>query len=265
MKEGEGSTSANTQPSGVDSQSQEKSVSAPQDPSDSENTCPVEEDKTKPSSSDPECSGTTPPLSALSFVKSLYQRSVAVEKKQEGGMAASPNKASSAVCSNSNLMKKSSNSAIAQPNRNPPPAGRRRGRPPKNRPPPESGGSNQETRESEPTETQAEPTPAIDSNPADNPVPVKRGRGRPPKNRGRPGRPPGSSSKSDEDKPFIPVYSFKTPATEPNADAEGTDSPGQMKTSRPLTRGALGKDFPSAKKRSWIDIEKELDPEPECE
>lgn len=259
MEDGEGSTSANTEPSGVDSQSQEKSVSAPQHPSGSENTCPVEEDKTKPSSSDPECSGTTPQLSALSFVKSLYQRSGAVEKKQEGDMAASPNEASSAVSLNFTLMKKSSSSAVAQPNRNPPTMGRRRGRPPKNRPPPE------ETRESEPAETQAEPTPVIDSNPADNPVPVKRGRGRPPKNRGRPGRPPGTSSKSDDDKPFIPVCGFKTPAIEPNADAEGTASPGQRKTLRPLTRGALGKDFPSAKKRSWIDIEKELDPEPECE
>ncbi|KAM4529041.1 uncharacterized protein mgab [Fundulus diaphanus] len=32
-------------------------------------------------------------------------------------------------------------------------------------------------------------------------------------------------------------------------------------TSRPLTRGSLGKDFPSAKKRSWIDVEKELEPD----
>lgn len=29
--------------------------------------------------------------------------------------------------------------------------------------------------------------------------------------------------------------------------------------SRPLTRGSLGKDFPSAKRRSWIDVEKELE------
>ncbi|KAG7240204.1 hypothetical protein INR49_027197 [Caranx melampygus] len=277
IKEGEVSTSANTQPSGVDSKSQDKSISAPQHPSGSENRCLLEEDKTKPSNSDPECSATTAPLSALNFVKSLYQHSAAAEKKQEGGTAASLNKAPSAVCLNFNL-KKASNSAIAQPNRNPPTMGRRRGRPRKNRLPPEGENRNhpvaEETRKSEPTETQADDTPVIDSVPADkpapdHPVPVKRRRGRPPKNRAHPGQPAAQggsgSSKSNEDKPFIPVCGFKIPDIGPNADPAATTSPGEIKTSRPLTRGALGKDFPSAKKRSWIDIEKELDPELECD
>ena len=40
----------------------------------------------------------------------------------------------------------------------------------------------------------------------------------------------------------------------PDMDQEGGTGSGK----RPLTRGALGKDFPSAKRRSWIDVEKEL-------
>ncbi|XP_037837560.1 uncharacterized protein magl isoform X2 [Kryptolebias marmoratus] len=43
--------------------------------------------------------------------------------------------------------------------------------------------------------------------------------------------------------------------------ATSTTPEGEAYTSRPLTRGSLGKDFPSAKKRSWIDVEKELEPE----
>ncbi|CAL8315935.1 unnamed protein product [Merluccius merluccius] len=43
-------------------------------------------------------------------------------------------------------------------------------------------------------------------------------------------------------------------ASSPNTDQEGRKGSGK----RPLTRGALGKDFPSAKRRSWIDVEKQL-------
>ncbi|XP_028296033.1 MAX gene-associated protein isoform X2 [Gouania willdenowi] len=38
-----------------------------------------------------------------------------------------------------------------------------------------------------------------------------------------------------------------------------TKFPGEPSKSRPLTRGSLGKDFPSAKKQSWIDLERELE------
>ncbi|XP_047430369.1 MAX gene-associated protein [Mugil cephalus] len=64
-----------------------------------------------------------------------------------------------------------------------------------------------------------------------------------------------STSISSEDSPVKRRSSgFKSP------DASTTFS-----SSRPLTRGALGKDFPSAKKRSWIDVEKELEPDVEYE
>lgn len=100
----------------------------------------------------------------------------------------------------------------------------------------------------------------------DNPVPVKRGRGRPSKKSVQLWSPPlmeaGSSpSKSNEDSPVS--RSFKSPDadTKPATASQHVDK----NTSRPLTRGSLGKDFPSAKKRSWIDVEKELDPEFEYE
>lgn len=40
---------------------------------------------------------------------------------------------------------------------------------------------------------------------------------------------------------------------------ESDPSPVTVNSSRPLTRGSLGKDFPSEKKRSWIDLERELE------
>lgn len=98
----------------------------------------------------------------------------------------------------------------------------------------------------------------------DNPAPVKR-RGRPPKRKlvhlrkssdGEAG-----SSPSKEDIPFCLPRGFKIP----RQNLRTAGSRGDMNSSRPLTRGSLGKDFPSAKKRSWIDVEKELEPEFEDE
>lgn len=103
----------------------------------------------------------------------------------------------------------------------------------------------------------------------DSPVPVKRGRGRPPKKKQEMWSPPamgaGSSPSKPEDSPMWLSRSFKSPDASPKRSPATASLQVNMKTSRPLTRGALGKDFPSAKKRSWIDIEKELDPELEYE
>ncbi|XP_058469445.1 MAX gene-associated protein isoform X2 [Solea solea] len=91
------------------------------------------------------------------------------------------------------------------------------------------------------------PAPGRGSDVSDCPVPVKRGRGRPKKL--KPPESP-SSSRSKDDVPVrLPVH------------IETRIMSSQANTSRPLTRGALGKDFPSAKKRSWIDVEKELEHE----
>lgn len=84
---------------------------------------------------------------------------------------------------------------------------------------------------------------------ADIPVPVKRPRGRPPKRKSAPVKRPASSPLRSSSKKL-----------KCNPSAKATESP-TTKTPRPLTRGALGKDFPSAKKRSWIDVEKELEPD----
>ncbi|XP_029966803.1 uncharacterized protein mgab isoform X2 [Salarias fasciatus] len=93
------------------------------------------------------------------------------------------------------------------------------------------------------------------------PASAKR-RGRPPKRRSdellspsgrvkRVGRP----SKPKEDDPESSRRRFRSP------QGDG----GQHDASRPLTRAALGKDFPSAKKRSWIDMEKELESDVDAE
>lgn len=88
-------------------------------------------------------------------------------------------------------------------------------------------------------------------------VPGKRGRGRPrktttvPVNDGNPSDHsttwrPGACSSADKSSKCTPTRSNRLP---------------DRNSRRPLTRGALGKDFPSAKKRSWIDIERELEPD----
>lgn len=98
--------------------------------------------------------------------------------------------------------------------------------------------------------------PVDTSKVADNPVQGKRRRGRPPKQDSvqllcSPVKQTGKSpSVSSDDSPVRLPGGFKSP---------------DPSTSRPLTRGALGKDFPSAKKRSWIDVEKELELDAESE
>uniref|UniRef100_A0A3P9I4W2 MAX gene-associated protein n=1 Tax=Oryzias latipes TaxID=8090 RepID=A0A3P9I4W2_ORYLA len=83
--------------------------------------------------------------------------------------------------------------------------------------------------------------------------PPKKGRGRPPKRKSS--QPRGSSRRVSDCR-------FETKEDSPvrisSSRLKGSDSAG---LSRPLTRGSMGKDFPSAKKRSWEDIEKELDPD----
>ncbi|XP_054872081.1 uncharacterized protein magl isoform X2 [Amphiprion ocellaris] len=99
---------------------------------------------------------------------------------------------------------------------------------------------------------------------------VKRGRGRPPKNKPAQLQSPkaavkraaSSSSKSSD---YSPEKRFKSLDAKAKKSPASTSPPEDVNGSRPLTRGALGKDFPSAKKRSWIDIEKELDPDIESE
>ncbi|XP_074471809.1 uncharacterized protein mgab isoform X2 [Sebastes fasciatus] len=278
-EEDEGSSSTKTQPSDVDS-------STNQDKSLSENGHPFisgssQEDKTAQSSnSKPKCSGGTVPLAKLALLnKSIFMPSVAlqdVEKSQEGSAALARKKKLSTACLSFQRVKQVATSVEPDPTGAPPRCPKRRGRPRKNPVTPvsenekptrveDASKSVDESETSVPveekekmtmevTKTQAEDSPAMVS---DNPAPVKRGKGRPPRKKKKTAtlwRPPvvrgGSSpSKSNEDNPVRVPRSFKSP----------------VYTSRPLTRGALGKDFPSAKKRSWIDMEKELEPDLESD
>ncbi|XP_054900630.1 MAX gene-associated protein isoform X2 [Poeciliopsis prolifica] len=87
---------------------------------------------------------------------------------------------------------------------------------------------------------------------------VRRGRGRPPRKKMAQGRGAGvkrgRSQDSDDDSPVKFTIASLKRSSSPNSKGEGF-------TSRPQTRGSLGKDFPSEKKRSWIDVEKELEPD----
>lgn len=86
------------------------------------------------------------------------------------------------------------------------------------------------------------------------PAPAKPRRGRPPKKRPANSQTPSAKrTSSDDDSPVrFSIGGFSS-----------TKAEGEAYASRPLTRGSLGKDFPSAKKRSWIDVEKELEPDVE--
>lgn len=294
-EEGEVSSSANTQPSDVDScKNQEKSFSEPDVPSDSESSHILEEDKTVQSSdSKPKRSGVTAPLTELALLnKSIFVPPVAlqaVENSQEGGTAVGLNKTLATACLSFQRVRQIPTSVEPEPDPSPPVVRRRRGRPRKN--PVTPVGENEkhtvaedanksvsesetsildEERQSEKMpleEARAEDTPGTVS---DNPVPVKRGRGRPPKKSAQLWSPPlmrarSSPSKSNEDSPVRLSRRFKSPDTKPKESPARTTLLGAGNSSRPLTRGALGKDFPSAKKRSWIDVEKELEPELESE
>lgn len=85
----------------------------------------------------------------------------------------------------------------------------------------------------------------------DSPVLLKRGRGRPPK-------------RSSSERLWIPPVVQRESVT-PKSDNIPDNFSKESRKARPLTRAALGKDFPSAKKRSWIDMEKELEQDTDSE
>ncbi|XP_026174520.1 MAX gene-associated protein isoform X2 [Mastacembelus armatus] len=268
--------------------------SAANQPTDSESSRILKEDKTAPSDSDPKHSGTTYPLAEIAFLnKSICIPSLALqsaEKSQDESTVAGLIGTLGASCLRS--MQQSTASVETNPDPNPPVVCRRRGRPRKHPLPPvnEKHTVLEETRKSvteiktvilfeerrsakstlKVSKRRAEDTQTMVCEVADNPVPVKRGRGRPPKKKPAELCSPSvaqagnSSSKSNEDSPVRHSCRVKSPNSKPRASPGVTTSPGDN-TSRPLTRGALGKDFPSAKKRSWIDVEKELEPDLDSE
>ncbi|KAK2856449.1 hypothetical protein Q5P01_005184 [Channa striata] len=294
-EENEPRSSANIQPSKDDSsKNEEKSLSGSEQPSDPKSTPILEDDKTTSSNFDSKPSITAHILQHTNAVnKSNCGPSLAVQAPEnchKGGKASGLKKPLAAACLNFRYVRPNPNTPKAELDPNPPAGRRCRGRPRKN-PGPLVGDKNKravvdETRKSvseseslvvaeerqseknplEEAKKQAEDNTGMVSDVSDNPVPVKRGRGRPPKKKPKLSSPQlaqarSSSSKFNEDSPVRLACKFKRPNNKPMASPAETLLVGNMNTSRPLTRGALGKDFPSAKKRSWKDIEKELDPE----
>lgn len=92
---------------------------------------------------------------------------------------------------------------------------------------------------------------ALSAAKGDSPVLLKRGRGRPPK-------------RSSSEGLWIPPVVQREGATL-TSDKIPDNVLKESRKTRPLTRAALGKDFPSAKKRSWIDMEKELEQDTDSE
>ncbi|KAK5853185.1 hypothetical protein PBY51_006996 [Eleginops maclovinus] len=263
-EEDEVSPSADVQPS----ENQDKSMSDHELTLDFENSCLFEDEQTvQPSNSKPNSSGLKPHQVELAlFDKSISVPSVtpnAVVKSQEGCPATDMNKSLQTACLSFQPVKPIPAPVV------PPVIRRGRGRPRKDSLSP-YGATLQHERLSEKMtvalgEMQAYDSPGVVS---DNPVLLKRGRGRPPKHKttqrlSPPGlKAGGSPSSSNKDSPVRKtVLGFKSPKESPAT----TTGDGDASAYRPLTRGALGKDFPSAKKRSWIDVEKELDPELESE
>lgn len=282
-----GSPSADVHPPKVESsENQDKSMSDHELFIDVENSCDFEDDQTvQPSNSKPKSSGPMPAPVELTLLKSISVPSgtpQAVEKSQEGGPAERVDKTLPTACLSFQLVNIIPSPLI------PPVVRRGRGRPRKNSLPPcgaflqngllEDAGVNlsksktstgveetlSEKRTVASSEMQADDSPGVVS---DNPLLVKRGRGRPPKKKtiqlwSPPGVKAGSSpSSSYKHSPVRQTYCFKSPEESPAT----TTRHGEVSDYRPLTRGSLGKDFPSAKKRSWIDVEKELEPELESE
>lgn len=225
---------------------QEKSLSASEQPSDSEG------DRTTSSAFDPTGSGAPADVEVGAPSQLL--------KDPAGG----PNKPLP-ICLSFNRVPQAAATVDPKPEPEPEPSShvprRRRGRPRKQPLPPVGNDDKsvvvEETKKSEKMEVTE-----TGSDVAETPAPVKRGRGRPPKKSKlcSPDAQAGSSpSKSSKDSPARLSCDSKNQ----NANAEALL--GDINAPRPLTRGSLGKDFPSAKKRSWIDIEKDLDPDVESE
>ncbi|CAK6962645.1 MAX gene-associated protein [Scomber scombrus] len=270
---------------------QERTKSESEHHSDTESIHTLEEDKTVQSSNfESKHPATTTPLSELALLnKSIFVSSMALQPVEtpEVGTVMGLNKTLATACLNFNPLKHVPFYAEPQPYSIPPVMGRRRGRPPRNPDTSVSEGekkvkkkretpilvekTSQNSNESEKMTLEMTKTGVVGY----NPVVVKRGRGRPPKSKLAQSLSPqvmqavGSLSKSGEDSPFRITHNFKRPETKSKESPEADAFPGDVSKSRPLTRGALGKDFPSAKKRSWreleSDVEKELEPELESE
>lgn len=227
-KEGdEASSSTNPEPSVVaPSKSSEKATPASEQPLGPESKC-VTPDITAPSDSDPKSSGAASPLADLAFLNnSLGLPPIDLQANEENRGKTVPV-----------LVRTLTGQMCLKP--------LREGRLSSDKPRQHRRGRSSKGQASHPStdtkDTVAEQTKM-----------VKRGRGRPAGKKTTVKR--GRSQDSDDDSPVkFSIQSLKSPSS-PN-------SKGEANSRRPQTRGSLGKDFPSAKKRSWIDVERELEPD----
>lgn len=229
--------------SNVDSsKSLEKDVPAHHRHSDSELGC-ISEDKTASSDCDPKHSKVESPFSEFSLSESFVLPSLLAEGENKAGirLCFKPMRpVPASVGSNSNPSPKPSNP---------------RGRPQRNMVRLMRKEVKQDAdRKLKKTEVKSGADPEVVGKVTDRPAPVRRRRGRPPKNKtAQRQHPPsereaGSPSNSKDDSPVrFSAGSLR------KRDSENLE--------RPLTRGSLGKDFPSEKKRSWLDVERALEPE----
>ncbi|XP_029984833.1 MAX gene-associated protein isoform X2 [Sphaeramia orbicularis] len=266
-KESEGNPSVQKQPLDADSsKNQERSISECEQPSDSDRSHIKEEDKPiHPSDSEPKCSGGTFPLAELVLLnKTIYKPSTGQQPGQQnddGGSAVGLDKPLTNACLSFNSVPEVPE-PVPSPNvlsifrRGP-------GRPRKHPVIPISEnrkrmivGNGSKKFNSWKVRSQIQVKDTIEK----NGVPVKRGRGRPPRKSENLMGPP--APKRREASPDGPTY---TPNGKSVVSSTADASLKDANTTRPLTRGSLGKDFPSAKKRSWIDVEKELEPDMDSE
>lgn len=225
-KEGdEASSSTNSEPLGVESSKGSEKTAPASEQRPGPKSKYVTVDKTAPSASDPKSSGAVSPLADLSFLN--YSVGLpplnpqANEQNQGENVPVLVRTSTGHMCLEPSGEGRPSSTKPRQPGR---------GRSSKGQASHLSTDNN---------DTEAEQTKM-----------VKRGRGRPAGKRAAVKR--GKSQDSDDDSPVkFSIPSLKSPSS--------PSTQGEAKSCRPQTRGSLGKDFPSAKKRSWIDVERELE------
>ncbi|KAM9703863.1 uncharacterized protein mgab isoform 2-T3 [Menidia menidia] len=252
------SSSADTKASDTDSpKCSEENVATANQPSESEPGRALEQ-SAAPSDPDPKLAGVFSPLRQLALLnKSIVVPSpdLRVEEKNEGaGKGESENNGQPSAPVSSDSVRWAVRPEALQSHRSRkwpfanPPAGAAEPRPHVGETPSPAEGA------------RGDKIPQTDTKmcAATNPAPVKSRRGRPPK-RGSllPQSPPAKRGATRPSDSFSPGRLTACP--------DGENATADAGWSRPLTRGSLGKDFPSAKKRSWIDIERQLEPDPDSE
>ncbi|XP_035990080.1 uncharacterized protein magl isoform X2 [Fundulus heteroclitus] len=278
-KKEDGDTASSPATADLDpSKNSEKSAPPPEQPSDPESGSAAVDKPPAPSDSDPKSSGVASPLTELTFLnKSIAVPSLSRQATEEGKGEALPifiRTSATRFCLKP--VGKVPASATGEQNSRPLFVTVLSSKPAKSpAAPPSTDASKTEVEQTEVAEgnvdgltglkqddvivkkiqVRVQNTPGTGGEMGDKPSSVKRCRGR-------------SSAKTRGQGRGSAVRRAKSPDSPvkfPSRKSTNAQNSEEEATSRPLTRGSLGKDFPSAKKRSWIDVEKELELEPDLE